>query len=273
MALMLQRLDAMGAGRHPSDATLVERAAALSRRYLDGDTTSVRWADNQGSRWGSHGRRRFDPAVGRLRRMPPWVIDYVLVHELAHLLVPRHGSTLGARRPLSPHRARLGLLRGVAAAAGLPVQDEDDPAYIPTQPTKDSIPPRTRRGPAGCRRTVLRGGTVTVRRVAVASSSAQPPPGVDAHAYRDALLDTYEVVAALELVEPAWRSMRRSGTASVRWPGPEPQSSSCPASPRGTSTRHTRCSGGPRRRSGRRRHRRRSGLAGTADRQAIPRSA
>jgi predicted metal-dependent hydrolase len=43
------------------------------------------------TRWGS-----CTPATGtirisdRLARMPGWVLDYVLVHELAHLAVPGH---------------------------------------------------------------------------------------------------------------------------------------------------------------------------------------
>ena len=54
---------------------------------------TVRWVTNQNSRWGS-----CTPAEGsirlshRLRGMPEYVLDYVLLHELAHLLVPGHGT-------------------------------------------------------------------------------------------------------------------------------------------------------------------------------------
>lgn len=53
--------------------------------------------------------------------MPDWVIDYVLLHELAHLIVPSHNAdfwALVARYPRS-ERAR-GYLEGVAATAAIP---------------------------------------------------------------------------------------------------------------------------------------------------------
>jgi len=52
----------------------------------------VRWVSNQRTRWGSC---TIDDASirlsDRLQGMPEWVIDYVLLHELAHLLEPSHG--------------------------------------------------------------------------------------------------------------------------------------------------------------------------------------
>ena len=53
--------------------------------------------------------------------MPNWVIDYVLVHELTHLLVPGHGPDFWAwvNRYPRTERAR-GFLEGVALAGQLP---------------------------------------------------------------------------------------------------------------------------------------------------------
>ncbi|HEX5523512.1 MAG TPA: M48 family metallopeptidase, partial [Pedococcus sp.] len=83
--------------------------------------TSIRWVANQQSRWGS-----CTPADGtiristRVRGMPGYVLDYVVLHELAHLLVPGHGKdfwTLVGGYPRT-ERAR-GYLEGVSATAGM----------------------------------------------------------------------------------------------------------------------------------------------------------
>jgi hypothetical protein len=124
VAVMLERLRMQEAKRRPSDGVLRERAGVLSARHFGGRArpSSVRWVDNQGSRWGSctptDGTIRLS---SRLQGMPGWVVDYVLVHELAHLLEPGHDPAfwaLVARYPKA-ERAR-GFLEGVAAAARLP---------------------------------------------------------------------------------------------------------------------------------------------------------
>jgi predicted metal-dependent hydrolase len=119
---MLARLTADD--RTPTDTELAERATALSRRYLGGlaKPRSVRWVANQHARWGS-----CTPADGsirvslRVRTMPAYVVDYVVLHELAHLLVPGHGRDFWALLAAYPRveRAR-GYLDGVAAAGRLP---------------------------------------------------------------------------------------------------------------------------------------------------------
>lgn len=74
---------------------LAGRALTLSATYLEGRArpVSVRWVTNQGKRWGScsvaDGTIRISSA---LEEMPPWVVDAVLVHELAHLLVADHST-------------------------------------------------------------------------------------------------------------------------------------------------------------------------------------
>src|SRR3982750_3746118 len=52
---MVARVEKAEARRRPSDDDLMRRAAALSHAWLDGRAVpaSVRWVDNQRTRWGS----------------------------------------------------------------------------------------------------------------------------------------------------------------------------------------------------------------------------
>jgi predicted metal-dependent hydrolase len=58
---------------------------------------SIRWVSNQRYRWGSC--KPVDGSIrlsDRLSRFPDWVIVFVVVHELAHLVEPYHTSELWA---------------------------------------------------------------------------------------------------------------------------------------------------------------------------------
>ncbi|GEA86128.1 hypothetical protein CCE01nite_00770 [Cellulomonas cellasea] len=115
---MVTRLERQERRRRPSDVQLAERAAGLSARYLAGRArpASVTWSSNQGRRWGSctplDGTIRISD---RLQGMPGWVLDYVLLHELVHLLHAGHGPDFWAELDAYPRtdRAR-GFLEGVA---------------------------------------------------------------------------------------------------------------------------------------------------------------
>lgn len=120
---MLTRLERSEQRRRPSDDDLMQRALGLSDRYLGGLATpeSVRWVENQKSRWGSctPGDRTIRLSA-RLQGMPPWVIDYVLVHELAHLLESGHDARFWAWVDRYPQADRAkGYLLGWSAAARL----------------------------------------------------------------------------------------------------------------------------------------------------------
>ncbi|MDO8122680.1 DUF45 domain-containing protein [Isoptericola sp. b490] len=126
---MVTKMLASERRRTPSDAQLERRAAELSDRYLDGRArpVSVAWSARQGRRWGS-----CTPSEGtiristRLRGVPRWVLDYVLLHELTHLLHAGHGPEFWAELEAYPRtdRAR-GFLEGFAHATDLPPQDTD----------------------------------------------------------------------------------------------------------------------------------------------------
>ena len=104
--------------------------------------TSVRWSTNQGRRWGS-----CTPSDGtirisdRVRGMPRWVLDYVLLHELAHLLHAGHGPEFWAELDAYPRTLRArGFLEGYAYAA-----ERGAPAGRRPGPTTTSARGRGRR--------------------------------------------------------------------------------------------------------------------------------
>ena len=90
---------------------LKRRAAELNTLYFGGKlkVREIKWVTNQEKRYGS-----CTPATAAIRisdrvgKMPLWVLDYVLMHELAHLVHANHSPAfwkLVARYPLT-ERAR-----------------------------------------------------------------------------------------------------------------------------------------------------------------------
>jgi predicted metal-dependent hydrolase len=132
---MLARLSAQDRRRRPGDADLLTRAGELSGRYLGGlaQPASVAWAANQNSRWGScTPADRSIRLSTRLRGMPAWVIDYVLVHELAHLIEQGHGPQFWRLLEAYPRTERArGFLEGFAAARQLPITEGEPPELEP----------------------------------------------------------------------------------------------------------------------------------------------
>jgi predicted metal-dependent hydrolase len=104
VASMLQKLERQQVAQ---TVDLTRRATELARRYDLPVPTSIRWVGNQQHRWGS-----CSPATGDIRitdRMagfPPWVLDAVLVHELAHLVEPDHGPAFHALADRYPRQER-----------------------------------------------------------------------------------------------------------------------------------------------------------------------
>lgn len=129
---MLKRLEKSERRKRLSDDDLMKRACRLSDRHLGGMAVpeSVRWVDNQVARWGSctPGDRTIRLSA-RLQGMPSWVVDYVLVHELAHLLEAGHDANFWAWVDRYPQAEKAkGYLLGWSAAAKLeaPPGDEVD---------------------------------------------------------------------------------------------------------------------------------------------------
>ncbi|MBN1400953.1 MAG: M48 family metallopeptidase [Anaerolineae bacterium] len=117
-----------------SHEDLERRAQILNRRYFEGELRwqSVRYVTNQNTRFGS-----CTPVAGtirishRLAGAPSFVLDYVIMHELAHLLKHGHSQAfwdLVYRYPKT-ERARgyllaLGMESDLVAGQGDPSNEE-----------------------------------------------------------------------------------------------------------------------------------------------------
>lgn len=133
VALMLDKLAAQESRRVLGDDALAARAGRLSGQYLGGRAVpgTVRWVTNQNTRWGSCTPAEASIRLShRLQGMPEYVVDYVLLHELAHLLVPGHGPDFWRLLDAYPRTERArGYLEGVVAAGRLP--------HLPPAPRDD----------------------------------------------------------------------------------------------------------------------------------------
>jgi predicted metal-dependent hydrolase len=116
---------------HTSDEQLEQRARALGHHYLDGvEPSSIRWSTNQNKRWGSCTIQTREIRISeRLRVAPDWVLDAVIVHELAHLLEPNHSPRFRQLENRFPRRREADLfLDGYALGLHMPdAGDDEDP--------------------------------------------------------------------------------------------------------------------------------------------------
>ncbi len=116
------------------DTQLSARGRELSDQYLASqlgyppEPQSIVWVTNQQQRWGS-----CTPSTGairlshRLQAMPSWVVDYVLLHELTHLVEPTHSSEFWRLVDSYPRALRAkGYLEGYLAALGQTTDDPED---------------------------------------------------------------------------------------------------------------------------------------------------
>ena len=104
--VMSRRLQKQSERRRPTDDRLAERAQRMNERYFGGALrwTSIGFAGME-RLWGSC---TFAGGAIRIARraaaLPEWVLDYLVVHELAHLLQSDHGPDFHAlenRYPLT----------------------------------------------------------------------------------------------------------------------------------------------------------------------------
>lgn len=108
---MLAKLERKTKARPRDDASLRSRADSLNATVLDGQARigSIRWVSNQRSRWGSCTVSTGDIRISdRLKEVPDYVLDAVIVHELTHTFIPDHSREFyewADRAPLA-ERAR-----------------------------------------------------------------------------------------------------------------------------------------------------------------------
>ena len=134
---MIERLERSEKRRRRSDDQLMARARELSKDYLLGKVaaTSVRWVDNMTTRWASCTTSTGEIRLSdRLQTLPAWVVDYVLLHELAHLIEPGHSKRFWHWVDKYPRSERAqGYLEGVAHAVAMDLAPCEEPEPEPAE--------------------------------------------------------------------------------------------------------------------------------------------
>lgn len=106
---MLGKLERKTKSRATTDAQLLARAQRLNGEVLEGRARigSIRWVANQRQRWGSCTVATGDIRItDRLREVPDYVLDAVIVHELTHTFIPDHSPEFYAWADRAPRAER-----------------------------------------------------------------------------------------------------------------------------------------------------------------------
>lgn len=127
IARLLSRLERRQQRQALDDADLQRIAHELNRRHFGGGLrwASISWSTQQNKRYGS-----CTPADGtirishRLASMPPFVLEYVVMHELAHLVEANHGPRFWRLVERYPKTERA---RGYLMAVGLEEVEGEEP--------------------------------------------------------------------------------------------------------------------------------------------------
>ena len=86
---------------------LESRARELAARFGLPEPRSIQWSSRQRLRWGSCSTGSGDIRIStRLAAAPPWVLDHVIVHELAHLVEANHSPKFRALVNRDPNAER-----------------------------------------------------------------------------------------------------------------------------------------------------------------------
>ncbi len=77
-----------------NNETVQKRAQQFNKQYFNGDLDfDIKYVTNQTSKFGScTPQTKMIRLSDRIADMPRWVQDYVIIHELAHLIHPNHSK-------------------------------------------------------------------------------------------------------------------------------------------------------------------------------------
>ena len=92
---LINKMDQKDPRAYFSDQELFNRSKELSATYLFSkvEANSVSWSSRLTSTWGICTPLEGDIKISsRLKGLPQYVLDYVLLHELVHLVVNDHGK-------------------------------------------------------------------------------------------------------------------------------------------------------------------------------------
>lgn len=106
---MLGKLERKTRSHAPTDQELLERARQLNDELLEGRARigSIKWVSNQRQRWGSCTVATGDIRItDRLKDVPDYVLDAVIVHELTHTFIPNHSPEFYAWADKAPRAER-----------------------------------------------------------------------------------------------------------------------------------------------------------------------
>ncbi len=121
------RLERRRQGRELDDGDLQRIAQELNRQHFDGALrwASIAWSTQQDKRFGScTPADRTIRISHRLATMPRFVLEYVVMHELAHLLEANHGPRFWKLVNRYPKTERA---RGYLMAVGLEELEGEEP--------------------------------------------------------------------------------------------------------------------------------------------------
>jgi len=107
-----------------SDTWLMNRAQVFNKKYFNGTLDfSINYVSNQNSRFGSCTSAEKTIRISeKVKTMPSWVQDYVIIHELTHLVYPDHSKKFWETVNQYPYAERA---KGYLIAIGQGVAEQE----------------------------------------------------------------------------------------------------------------------------------------------------